>query len=317
MLYHILYSWSEYDDGDDNDNSCEYEGAVNDQSWYMGLAPCYRANSAYSLYGILKGEKDTGCNAKTFINSFFTTRGVETFTEYMEYAGKSFTSGNDDGYAGGVSSVCEAAQNDDHGGYDDAYAYKHNANLGKGYTSYSVGCSADGEYVEKTFKGQYCSESSSSRVTGNLATFNKEMDGIQCQSIYSSSQNNNNNNGGAPVELLVFSRSCNVLEYPTRCPDPHGKLLKYERRLEDSTEIVHNKRKERFRKIASWFLLLVGILLIAVSLISYCNKKSKAKKISEAQQNTKPTFWQRVTAIFRRKDRKANSNQKNSSASRK
>ena len=305
----VFCSWSDYDDGDGN--GCEYAGAVNDQSWYMGLAPCYRANAAYSLYGVLKGEKDTGCNAKTFINSFFTTRGVQTFTEYMEYAGNTFSSGNnndDDAYAGGVSAACEAVQSDDYNGYDDAYAYQHNANLGKGYTSYGVGCSADGEYVEKTFQGQYCSESAKSRVTDSLSTFNQEMAGISCQSIFSSS-GNEENDGGAPVELLTFSQSCSVLEYPGACPDPHGKLLKYERSLEDSTGFVHNKRKERVRKIMTWIMVLVGLLLITVSLISYFSKK-KAKKV---EPEKKPTFWQRITSSFRRRDRKTSSNTKNSS----
>ena len=282
----------------------------------MGLAPCNRANAAYSLYGVLKGEKDTGCNAKTFINSFFTTNGVETFTEYMQYAGKSFSSGNndDDAYAGGVSAGCEAAQNDDYNGHDDGYAYQHKANIGQGYTSYGVGCSADREYVEKTFKGQYCAESSTSHVTDSLSTFNKEMAGISCQSIYSSS-GNAENDGGAPVELLAFSRSCSVLEYPKACPDPHGKLLKYERRLEDSTGFEHNKRKERFRKIMSWILLIVGFLLIAVALTSYFNKKSKTNKKVEPQK--KPNLWQRMTSIFRRNNRKTGSNTKSSSSSRK
>lgn len=297
----MFSSWSEADDGDDG-NACGYQEADDEQTWYMGLAPCYRANAAYSLYGILKGEKDTGCNAKTYINSFFTTQGIETFTDYMQYAGSTFSAGNDDGYAGGVSSVCAAEDNGE--GYDDGYEYSHGDNTGVAYSSYAVGCSAEGAYVEKSFSGQYCTESSGSKVTNDLETFNDDTSKIQCTSIYSSTQSNDDG-GATPVGILATSRSCSVLEYPATCPDPYGKLLKYERRLEDSTGFVHNKRKERTRKIFAWLFLVIGLLLIAVSLVSYMTPKPQKK----AEPKKKPNLWQRLTSVFRRKERKVSSSQ--------
>jgi len=276
----------------------------------MGLAPCYRANVAYSLYGVLKGERDTGCNAKTYINSFFTTQGVETFTEYMQYAGTTFSAGNDDGYAGGVSSICTAEDNG--AGYDDGYGYSHGDNIGTGYSSYAVGCSSGGQYAEKTFTGQYCTESASSIVTNELKDFNEDMSKIRCKSIYSSQQQGNyNNEGASPVEVLAVSRSCSVLEHPNTCPDPHGKLIKYERRLEDSTGYVHNQRKERVRKILSWMLLVIGLLLMMVSLLSHMNQKQAKAAKAVAKPEKKPNLWQRMTSIFRRKGRKANQNNNN------
>eukprot|EP00977_Amphora_coffeiformis_P026885 scaffold31414_cov183-Amphora_coffeaeformis.AAC.4 len=299
-----LAPWSEFNQGEEDGNGCGYQQADDEQTWYMGLAPCYRANAAYSLYGVLKGEKDTGCNAKTYINSFFTTQGVETFTQYMQYAGTAFSAGNDDAYAGGVSSVCAAE--DSGAGYDDGYGYSHGDNIGAGYSSYTVGCSAGGQYVEKTFAGQYCTESTDSKVTNELTAFNEDLSQIHCKSIYSSEQQGSYNQGASPVEVLAVSRSCSVLEYPQACPDPHGKLIKYERRLEDSTGFVHNKRKERARTIVAWMLLVIGLLLVLVSFLSHTNQKqAKSTKVAASKPEKKPNLWQRMTSIFRRKDRKA------------
>lgn len=310
----VFISWSDYDDG--SGNGCNYNGAMDEESWYMGLAPCYRANAAYSLYGVLKGDKHAvkGCRPKNFINSFFTTRGVETFTAYMGYAGASFTSASndDDTYAGGVSSYCQAAENDDDGANDNGDdGYSHGDKLGSGYSSYGVGCSATGgQYEEKTFQGQYCTESPKTKVTDTLTTFNSDMDQISCTQIYSSS--GQDNDGGSPLELLVYSRACSVLEYPGVCPDPHGKLLSYERRLEDSTGFVHNQRKERVRKNMAWILMVVGLVLIIVALISYRQTRAKNNlrivKIAQ-QKNKKPSLWQRFLNIFRRRQNRKTSPQ--------
>ena len=54
--------------------------------WYMGHTQCFKANVAYSLYGVLKSDSSAGsstaatCNKHTYINSFFTTFGPESFT---------------------------------------------------------------------------------------------------------------------------------------------------------------------------------------------------------------------------------------------
>jgi hypothetical protein len=297
-------SWSEYDDGDGN--GCDFPGGDED-TWYMGLSSCYRANTAYALYGILKGEEDTGCNSKTFINSFVTTRGIEYFTEYMQYAGVAFTSaGDDDGNGAGVTSECQADGGDD-GGDDaagddgNAVQYSHNGQINGEYSSSAVGCSGL-SYVQKTFPGLYCTEVASATVSDELISFNNDMDKIQCLSIYKSS-GNDNNDGGSPLEALTVSRSCSVLEYPKSCPDPYGKLIKYERRLEDSTGFVHSQRKERFRKIVSWILLILGLLLLGlVASVASVYGKSKDQK---AKPPKKLGFWQRITQFFRRKKKTA------------
>jgi len=46
-----------------------------------------QCNAAYSLYGVLSGDNSKGCNRDTYINSFFTTEGVEAFTSAFGYVG--------------------------------------------------------------------------------------------------------------------------------------------------------------------------------------------------------------------------------------
>ena len=265
----------------------------------MGLSPCYRANAAYSLYGILKGEEDTGCNRKTFINSFFTTTGVESFTEAMVNTGKVFSSGgnDDDNYAGGVSANnCEAVDAEGQGNGNNNW--EHNWRLNQGYKSYGIGCS-NGEYAKMSFPGAHCTKSAAAKVKDELNTFNTEMSTIECQPIFQNGKsvggqndgngnddNANANNGeDGAMELLSNSESCNVLEYPKACPDPFGKLVKYNRRLEDSTGFVHNKRKELVRKILSWLMFIVGSLMIVTSIIAWRDER-RAQREREQQQKS-------------------------------
>lgn len=279
--YHYsFFSWSEYDDG--SGNACGYEAGDDESSWYRALSECNRANAAYSLYGILKGERDTGCNKHTYINSFFTKTGVETFMTYMEYAGESFSDGNaggDDGGNDGFSSECTAEQN------DDAYARS---------SSSAVAC-MDGRYVEKEFSGQYCKETGSSFVTDELSTFNSEMNQISCKAIYTGGQNNNE--GESALDLLLYSETCDIREYPNTCPDPYKKLVSYSNKLEDSTEFVHSSKKEKLRSVVSWMLLIIGVLLIISALMSM-NKSTKTTEDLAAQR--KPNLWQRIKMAFGR-----------------
>jgi hypothetical protein len=68
--------WSRYGFGD----GCDDVGAANqdddEQSniayWYLGSTMCFRANAAYSLYGVLHGDEDLGCHKKRYIKSFFS-----------------------------------------------------------------------------------------------------------------------------------------------------------------------------------------------------------------------------------------------------
>ena len=77
------------DDGDDDGYGGEDSGAFlgcagqdgGDEYWYMGRKGCFRAQAAYSLYGVPHDGFNAGtkCHKTTYINSFFTTLGVEAF----------------------------------------------------------------------------------------------------------------------------------------------------------------------------------------------------------------------------------------------
>ena len=107
---------SQYD-GDGEDNPCGFAEA-SEEYWYMQGSDCIRANVAFSLYGTLQGEEDQGCSKKTFINSFYTTGGVESFTAAIANAGFQFSNGDEgNGNDGdGITSDCEAKYQNGQGG---------------------------------------------------------------------------------------------------------------------------------------------------------------------------------------------------------
>ena len=58
--------------------------------WYVGATGCDRANVAFSLYGVLKGDSssDTSeCAKQHYINSFFTVGGLEAWVASMQSNG--------------------------------------------------------------------------------------------------------------------------------------------------------------------------------------------------------------------------------------
>jgi len=103
------------DDADDeNDNGCGGWGG--EYFWYMGRTQCFKANAAYSLYGVLKGESEGSnpCKKKTYINSFFTTFGVESFAGPL---------GLGIDYANSQCTAQEPEEGQGGGGNEDYYEY--------------------------------------------------------------------------------------------------------------------------------------------------------------------------------------------------
>uniref|UniRef100_A0A6U2XC16 Uncharacterized protein n=1 Tax=Entomoneis paludosa TaxID=265537 RepID=A0A6U2XC16_9STRA len=178
-----------------------------DAYWYMGSSQKFRANVAFSLYGVLKGHKDKGCTEATFINSFFTTYGVQTFVEAMRLngylGGSSYSYNNGNGnandifYAGGdgtpgFSSVCTRDIEDD--GYEaDAYAY------GNGYgvdasagslrfpnaVSYTLGC-YNGAFRLESFEGATCARPYFTESVSSMDTATNRLKSMGCAAIYDS-----------------------------------------------------------------------------------------------------------------------------------
>lgn len=218
--------WSEFGNGaEDYDNGCAGDG--NGDAWYMGHTQCYRANVAYSLYAVPYGQAipENPCQKSNFINSFFTTHGVEYFSNTM---------GIDNGDA---TANCEVYA----GGDDDFYA-NHNVAGENGYmlypnySSYTTTCSIDGSFVQGLFKGAYCSSRDGVNTLDTLDDFNAIVDDMTCVQVYNAANSggnyqddDGNNNGDRQLEgddglagLLAYSDTCAILEYPLACPDPFG-----------------------------------------------------------------------------------------------
>lgn len=285
----------------------------------MGLSPCFRANAAFSLYGILKGDKDRGCSRKTFINSFMTSTGIESFTSAMVDAGRSFTSAynSGNGYPGGVSSSCSVIT--EQGQYNNGGVM-----LNEYYNSYGISCSSSGKYVSSFFKGAFCSDVEVIGTKDGLDTFNNEISKTQCVPIYRGSDQrtrvlrNDEGSGDeqdesvqSPLSLLLNSHTCSVAEYPRSCPDPFGTVRVYEKALALYTGQRHNRRNETIRLGISWVLLLVGLAALAVPLILARRRRLRRKHgvVSEDDRNIKKkTLWQRLLSTVRKKNKSSTQN---------
>jgi hypothetical protein len=238
----------------------------------MGYTHCFRANAAYSLYGVLKGKNDNGCTSGTYINSFFTNYGVDAFEPLMEAAGI-FSEDNEDSY----SAECKDGDGDgndaDGGGYGGGTSY---ANKGDNMRSTSYGMSCDGsQFVTKKFRGRYCDGKDEIEVTNLLESFNQAIEQVECVQVYSAS-NDNNGDDNIVSELLSASKACSLREYPSECPDPYGKLLKYTRAIECSTGttcLLTLPEAKLGRNIASVVLLVGGLAMIGAALFCKWHRK--------------------------------------------
>ena len=241
----------------------------------MGYTECFRANAAYALYGILKNEEDKGCTRNTFINSFFTTMGVEDLTEAIQTAGFSFNSASsssnnedneDDNYVDNISSECQSDDDED--------------------SSYGLACSAKNNFVYKNFGGAYCDNRRAKSVSDNLVIFNSDLNNIDCFPIYdSSSSGQEDNDGDNGLDLLTYSTACDVSEYPRQCPDPHGKLRLYSSALGRSSAKTSHPRREMVKKVVSWILLIIGIFLILAALSLICKRIARHNRKKNAGNN--------------------------------
>ena len=96
------------------------------------------------------------------------------------------------------------------------------------------------------------------------------------------------------VEILKYSKSCNIHQYPDSCPDPHGLLHKYSANLKSALskydlwkrpgEVVLNVFTGLF--FFATFLLVVSILRKRHRLSSKPPKKSWLSK--KTQESTRP-----------------------------
>ena len=263
--YGSSYSKMEHQDhgGEGGSMGC---GATDggDEYWYMGQTQCFVPQAVYSLYGVLKGntQKGSACAKKTFINSFFTTYGVEAFASPL---------GVDTTYANSYCTVNEGngednKQNEEHG---EKYGYS-------GYTSYGMGCSA-GKFVTGSFRGGFCDGNDYIETIDTLDSFNAELEALGCTQIYDSSsgytyyEDEDGEEGiddiedFTTVDILKVSKSCDVKMYADHCADPHGLLKKYEKKLDRAlnAEPLTWKSKAEIATNALSGILFLGACVLA------------------------------------------------------
>jgi len=248
--------WSEYGSGSgENKDQGNCGGDGGDEHWYMGRTQCYRPNVAYTLYGVKHGAvvpKEGVCSKKHYINSFFTSYGIESFGDSI-----GFEYGN---Y--GAETGCEAEEGDDdgnqqnqqnNGGDKDNYVPEHNEQIYAGYTSSGLACSAEGQFVTATFSGAFCEGRHFQSVTGSFTEMNGALDSLGCVMIfnngttfedeYHAAYYNGDDEGqedDGDIEdsmawtLLTASSACSTTQYPKRCPDPWGAKSRRDSALRNS-----------------------------------------------------------------------------------
>jgi hypothetical protein len=278
-------SWSDVaTDNGDNDlcDAIDYGEGNGDKNpydwWYLGATQCSRANVAFSLYGTLVGDDESeGCKKSTYINSFFTTRGIEPFIEAMSEAGVSyFASGN----ANNVNSYCTIIQGDVDDGYaydDDSfekYAYgTHNQAYFSGFYSQAMMCKR-GKFVKQNFEGASCNVNKATKTVDTLANLNTALGSLSCVPIYTADggDGRRRRTGGqqqdqqqddavqGSLQLLKYSAACSLQDPSGACPDPFGKVKAYSKRLARASHSLDPSVSRRYiRRRASWILAHSGL----------------------------------------------------------
>lgn len=276
--------WSEYglgvsydDDGENHDG---------DEQWYLTRIQPFRANAAFSLYGILRGTSGLGrkCRKGTYINTFFTYEGADTLLQAL---GSSVQTAFPDGNYG--SAYCYDYESEDDG--SDNGDRQLNSGSGDGDDqSMTMGCSADANFVVATFDGSACDGTYFLNTTDDLSDYNSAMDHLSCSQVWNyrkamknsrkladaaddyyadegadegddeaaaNDDGNAYNNGdddsssttyGSIAETLLSSSfACDITLFPNGlCPDPYGLKAKY------ATNIAVSARKSKSIRLKNW-----------------------------------------------------------------
>ena len=253
-----------------------------DEYWYMGSTACFRAQAAFSLYGVPKDNSGSSigskCHKGTYINSFFTTMGPEALAAPL---------GVDTTYS---NSYCTVYPPSDGGVIYDDDANKEGHHDTKynfaAYTSSGMGCKRN-RFVTDTYGGAFCDGNDYTKTTDTLDSFNKALDKLDCVQIYDSSsgyyyannddEDNHDDNEEAvdytaldnTVEILKYSITCDVDQYPGSCPDPHGLKSKYSLKLKSAlakADIWHKPPGEiamnAFTGILFFFSLILSVAIL-------------------------------------------------------
>ena len=293
--------WSEYgidnfdDDGENRDG---------DENWYQGRTTTFRANAAYSLYGIKRGQtRIKKCSKATYINSFITNMGADTLLNVL------------------------GRNNYDDTGYGHAYCYEVNQDnrdrdLASGDSiSTTMGCSLTGDtFVMAKFQGSYCEGQYFLNTTDTMNTYNKAMKKVTCEKVW---DYNKGYKKGERVEtaadtLLAASSACSNYMYNGRCPDPYG----IGRRYKAAIARQGGMSVQRKIQVTSWIAFLLGLGLMAVaayvknqtrihrgeydqdtctteedSCSSSPKRNNKKKRLKSESPRSPRSFWQRGEVV--------------------
>ena len=274
--------------------------------WYLGLTQTYRANAAYSLYGVLAGQKDKGCEANTFINSFFTNYGAQHFVEAVQMNGGLGGYANNNGNGGafdGFSSSCAAQVNDE--AIDDMLynVPEYGESAFPNSYSYTLGCSEYDTFEQQTFTGATCDGQQYLETTSTEDQANTYLENMGCALLYDSSTKYTDDGqwGGYvaeyddqfwdtfankgwgqygedgdevpelvhPLDLLKYSHTCSIVLFGSKCPDPFGKVAEYLDALKRGTRtniILDDENSWRNRNLPWIVLVVLGFMMMIASL---------------------------------------------------
>jgi hypothetical protein len=207
----VFLSWSEC--GIDNFDD-DGEGHDGDSSWYQTRTQSFCANSAYSLYGVLKHDAGVNavygspydvivndidrlyphCTRLSYINSFFTYNGADTLLSSLGFDQVSTLSNlnnnnNNNNYNGyNVNAQCIAvSQNDNNNNKNKQGSNDNKNNNNHNGESATMGCANDGSFGIALFEGTTCDGKYFINMTDDtLDKYNSAMHRIRCYKIYDS-----------------------------------------------------------------------------------------------------------------------------------
>lgn len=285
--------WSEYG-GDDGNAGCGGGGGEggNNDYWYMGNTGCYRANVAYSLYGIKVGQEipENPCRRQHYINSLFTTDGVGTFGSAVGLANY-----------GAASSSCTVSDNENNEGNGDnnQEAGTHNVMMFPNANSYTTYCNS-GKFVTALFDGARCSGTNHElELLESLDDLNGEIENVSCNLVYDAANENNGernleeeqdnggNNGGNLAglwDLLTFSSVCSLVQYRGACPDPFGAKSSFDMNPSTSNNVV---KQMGWVDWLAFVFLFMGAALLGMSC---CMKDRRNSGATDTKRSSKGLF---------------------------
>ncbi len=279
-------SWSEYGSGE-NQQGGEQSGCGggggSDEFWYLGRTQCFRANVAYSLFGVKKGQStDSPCSSSQYINSFFTTGGIESFGDNVGVAYANY----------GVSTTCTATFSGAEGDQAQGGDRDHNQLYFPDYTSTTLGCSASGQFINATFQGAYCDGNHFLSNAGEFTDLNNDLGSLGCYQVYDSAGNDFASN------LLQDSASCSHTEYPTRCPDPYGVKRSRDQKLFKYAQ-SHYRAVPLIMPIMSTILLIGAVVLYCMA--NGIRDSAKRRALESATGDSEPlSIYEKFSMSFQR-----------------